>query len=187
MSGSNSGTVTEPSSWTPATDEELASGAVLFAGVIPPGTTYGNIKSLARTATANQLAAFIQTGTILGEESTYGAVSTTFPGLPSIPSAGGNVTVQGFITAQDKAGGGFAKWTISFPAVRDPNATTCFVPPTLSGDAPVCGPEFAYGTLSNLGAPALGANSAGPIISPTGVAGLSIVWGLNVTFTEVNL
>lgn len=179
MSGNN-GTGTEPPSWTAATDEQVSSDQVLLMGVQPPGTG-GNQgqTSLAFTFTPKQVANLVKTGVIPpGSEVTAGAVATTIPGLPSIAAAGGTCVLRGFIAAQDQVTGDTALWTIALLVKRVPNGATCLA----VGDTSPS-PFATEGTLANLAAPSLGANSAGPVISMTGLAGITINWDYNLNYT----
>jgi hypothetical protein len=177
-----SGTATEPPSWTAATTEQLSSGEVLIMGVMPPGGGNTSPNSVAFTTTATQLSSLIETGTIVGSETTVGAVATSVPNLPAIPTAGGNCMLQGFIVAQDQVSGDCAAWNIALLINRVPNGTSCG---TIGDMTPS---QFAAtGTLASLGAPVLGANSSGPVISMTGLSGITIAWDFNFSFTEASI
>lgn len=180
-----SGTSTEPPAWVAATDEELLNGDVLIGGVIPPGATYGNVNTLARTATASQLAALFSKGLIYGEQTTQNAVPISIPDMPTLPMAGGVITMQGQITAYDTSTGDTAVWNIAFVVSRVPNATLC----QTQGDV-TPGPFESTGTMATLAStspPQLSANSAGPIILLTGITANPVLFGYLLTYSETSI
>lgn len=169
-----SGSSTEAANFTPATMDQLTSGAALLLAVQPAA---GETPSLGMTATAAQLAALIVTGTIVEDEVTFNATPISVPNLPTIPLAGGYCFVQGTIVAQDQTTRDMAVWNIALAVSRVNNGTVC----TAIGDTTPS--NFVQsGTTVNCNV-ALGANSNGPSIILIGLSAENVSWGINLNAT----
>jgi hypothetical protein len=119
-------------------------------------------------------------GVIVEDVFTTSAATSMVPGLPVIPTLGGYCLLQGTITAQDQnSRSSIAMWNIALLVTG--SGGTC----ETQGDTT---PSLFVqtGTLASLSAPALSAGASGPVINLTGLAGVSISWGINLNSTTGN-
>jgi hypothetical protein len=131
-------------------------------------------------AIAALAAGLIEKGVIVEDVFTTSAATSMVPGLPVIPTLGGYCLLQGTITAQDQnSRSSIAMWNIALLVTG--SGGTC----ETQGDTT---PSLFVqtGTLASLSAPALSAGASGPVINLTGLAGVSISWGINLNSTTGN-
>lgn len=127
----------------------------------------------------------IQTGTIFGDFTTTSASPITIPNLPTIPLAGGKISLQGQIGAYDVSTGDTATWNIALVVKRVPNSTSCVT----AGDTT---PSLfdAEGTLQAVATntpPILAASTQGPIITVAGLSVDHVIYDYNFSFTETSI
>jgi hypothetical protein len=178
MSGSQ--TYSEMINQPAASDAEVAAGTY---PLLVPGA--GSAPATTKLATAAQIAALFSKGLIYGVQTTQNAVPISIPDMPTLPMAGGVITMQGQLTAYDTVTGDTAVWNVAFVVSRVPNATLC----QTQGDV-TPGPFESTGTMATLAStspPQLSANSAGSIILLTGIADNPVLFGYLLTYSETSI
>jgi hypothetical protein len=127
----------------------------------------------------------VETGTIFGDFTTVNASPVTIPNLPTIPLAGGKVSLQGQIGAYDVSTGDTATWNIALVVKRVPESTNCA---TVGDTTPSL--FAAEGTLQSVAAdtpPTLAASTQGPIITVAGLSVDHVIYDYNFSFTETSI
>jgi hypothetical protein len=105
---------------------------------------------------------------------TNNTTASTLPNLPVIPGTGGAVGLTGQVYAKRNDTFAVSQWTVNLLVNRTNGASEC----TTNGD--VTPSVFFMDASMSAVALTLSAGGAGPVISVTGLSGVSITWTYNL-------